>query len=56
MDSGVTHLDASAEGMAARFAGVSITLGRTTLAVTPVSFTSKATVFTSATNAALETL
>src|ERR1700683_1027056 len=56
MDSGVTHLDASADGMAARFAAVSITLGRTTLAETPESFTSNATVLTRVTRAAFETL
>src|ERR1039457_2200476 len=56
IDSGVTHLDASAAGIAARLAGVSITLGRTALAVMPESFTSRATVFTRATKAAFETL
>ena len=55
MRSGVTHLVGSALGMASRLAGVSMMLGRITLAVTPVPFTSAAIVSVSAISPILET-
>ena len=55
MDSGWTHLVKSAAGLAARLAGVSITLGKTMLAVTPELRTSAAMVRMRAISAALET-
>src|SRR3546814_12986679 len=50
--SGDTHLPGSADGIAARWAGVSMVLGRTTLAVTPLSTVSAAIVRVSATRPA----
>ena len=44
MASGLTHFETSASGMALRLAGVSITLGSTTLAVMSLSCTSLAMV------------
>src|SRR5439155_9591983 len=46
--SGGTHAEKSASGIAARLGGVSITLGRIALAVTPSFFSSFARVWTSA--------
>ena len=55
MDPGFTHFEKSADGSEARLAGVSITLGRTTLAVMPEFFTSSATERTSMISAAFDT-
>src|SRR5271157_3438587 len=53
---GRTHFEKSAFGMDLRFAGVSIVPGKITLAVSPASLFSRATVFIRETMAALEAL
>ncbi len=54
MSSGLGHLEKSALGMALRLAGVSMMLGRTELARTPVPRRSAASESMSATAAAFE--